>query len=105
MILWFAPLHVAPNTRWANDYPQFIHGGGKTPSGLWKLGDPEARETLVRWLTERRREWDFDVYREDFGTGIPPEEGPDRIGVAEMKHIEGFYWFWSELKRRNPGGH
>ncbi|MFH1923791.1 MAG: alpha-galactosidase, partial [Planctomycetota bacterium] len=103
MILWFAPLHVNPGTQWANDYPQFIHSAGGNQGGLWKLGDPEARETLVRWLSERRREWDFDVYREDFGTGIPPEEGPDRIGIAEMKHIEGFYWFWSELKRRNPG--
>ena len=103
MILWFAPLHVNPNTQWANDYPQFIHESGSRRGYLWKLGDPEARETLVRWLSERHREWGFDVYREDFGTGIPPEEGPERMGIAEMKHIEGFYWFWSELKRRNPG--
>jgi len=103
MILWFAPLHVNAGTRWARDYPQFIHGGGEGRGGLWKLGDPEAREALVGWLSDRHREWGFDVYREDFGTGIPPGEGPERVGIAEMKHIEGFYWFWSELKRRNPG--
>lgn len=102
-LLWFAPLHINPGTRWASDYPQFIHGDVERHGGLWKLGDPEARETLVGWLSDRQREWGFDIYREDFGTGIPPEEGPERIGIAEMKHIEGFYWFWSELKRRNPG--
>ncbi len=102
-VLWFAPLHVNPGTEWAREYPRFVHGGGEGRGGVWKLGDPAARESLVGWLSERRRQWAFDVYREDFGTGMPPEEGDDRIGIAEMKHIEGFYWFWSELKRRNPG--
>ena len=102
-VLWFAPLHVNPGTRWAREYPQFVHGGGENRGGVWKLGDPAARESLVAWLSDRCRQWAFDVYREDFGTGMPPEEGDDRIGIAEMKHIEGFYWFWSELQRRNPG--
>ncbi len=102
-VLWFAPLHINPKTEWARNFPQFIHGGGEGRGGVWKLGDPAARETLVNWLSDRHREWAFDVYREDFGTGMPPEEGDDRIGIAEMKHIDGFYWFWSELKRRNPG--
>jgi alpha-galactosidase len=102
-VLWFAPLHVNPGTLWAREYPQFVHGGGENRGGVWKLGDPAARESLVGWLSDRRRQWAFDVYREDFGTGLPPEEGDDRIGVAEMKHIDGFYEFWSELKRRNPG--
>ena len=97
-VLWFAPLHVNPGTQWAREYAQFVHG-----NGVWKLGDRAAREVLVAWLSDRHREWAFDVYREDFGTGMPPEEGEERIGIAEMKHIEGFYWFWSELKRRNPG--
>lgn len=102
-VLWFASLHVNPGTQFAREHPQFIHGGGEGRGGVWKLGDPEAREFLIRWLTDRRREWGFDVYREDFGTGMPPEEAGERTGVAEMKHIEGFYEFWSELKRRNPG--
>jgi alpha-galactosidase len=102
-VLWFAPLHINPGTQWARDYPQFVHGGGEGRGGVWKLGDPAARQWLAGWLSDRRRQWAFDVYREDFGTGMPPEEGDDRIGIAEMKHIEGFYWFWSELKRRNPG--
>jgi len=102
-ILWFAPLHINPGTQFARDYPRCIHGGGEGRGGVWKLGDAEAREVLGGWLGQRRREWGFDVYREDFGTGMPPEEGAERIGVAEMKHIEGFYQFWSDLKRRNPG--
>jgi alpha-galactosidase len=100
-VLWFAPLHVHPTTRWATEYPQFVHGG--SAGGAWKLADPEAREFLVDWLTRRRAEWGFDVYREDFGTPLPPDEGGDRLGLAEMLQIDGFYQFWGELLRRNPG--
>jgi alpha-galactosidase len=99
-ILWFAPLHVNRGTVWAKEQPQFVHGGGQ--GGIWKLGDPQAREFLVNWLSEKSRQWGFDVYREDFGIGTAPEEGDERLGIGEMKHVEGFYWFWSELLRRNP---
>jgi len=100
-VLWFAPLHVHPTTRWAAEHPEFIHGGAA--GGPWKLADPAAREFLVDWLTRRRAEWAFDVYREDFGTPLPPESADDRLGLAEMLQVDGFYQFWGELLRRNPG--
>jgi len=99
-ILWFASLHVAKGTVWARNQPQFIHGG--EAGGGWKLADPQARQFLVNFLTEKARDWKFDVYREDFGTPLPVDEGPDRIGVAAMQQIEGFYEFWSGLRQRNP---
>lgn len=107
-VLWFAPLHVHDGTRWGREYPQFIdstNNGGTSSvgAGIWKLYDAAAREFLVDWLSHRVSEWGVDVYREDFGTPLPPDEGAERIGVAEMKQIEGFYQFWSELLRRNPG--
>jgi alpha-galactosidase len=100
-ILWFAPLHVSPGTRWAREHPQYVHGGAQ--GGGWKLGDLPARQFLVDWLSRQIADWGVDVYREDFGTPLPGDEGPDRIGIAEMRQIEGFYAFWSELLRRNPG--
>jgi alpha-galactosidase len=30
-------------------------------------------------------------------------DAPDRVGVAEMKHIEGLYAFWDALLASNPG--
>jgi alpha-galactosidase len=101
-VLWFIPPSVAPNTQWATKYPHFIHGGTPGSGGLWKMGDPEARQFLTDWVSERIREWGVDIYRED-GSGLPPEEGPDRLGVAEMKHVEGLYRFWDDLHERNPG--
>jgi alpha-galactosidase len=100
-ILWFAPLHVHKGTVWAKEHPQFVHGGDR--GGAWKLADPQAREFLVDWLSTKSRQWAFDVYREDFGVPPAPDEGADRVGIAEMKHIDGFYRFWSELATRTPG--
>jgi alpha-galactosidase len=100
-VLWFAPLHVHAETRWARQLPAFVHPASEgtvssVGAGVWKLYDPAAREFLVDWLSQRVDEWGIDVYREDFGTPLPPDEGPERVGVAEMKQVEGFYKFWSE---------
>lgn len=101
-VLWFAPFFVRDNTKWAREVPQFIHGGGSGRGGVWKAGDPDARRFLADFLSARVDEWGIDIYREDFGIGVPPEEGPERTGVAEMRHVEGFYAIWSDLLRRHP---
>ena len=87
---------VSPGTKWATECAQYLYGGEAGKGGLWKMGDLPAREWLTKWLCERLDEWDVDIYRED-GSGLPPEEGPeDRQGVAEMKHVEGLYQFWTD---------
>jgi alpha-galactosidase len=47
------------------------------------------------------------VYRQDFNFDPAPfwkaMDAPDRVGIAEMKHIEGLYKFWDALLARNPG--
>ena len=101
-VLWFAPFFVRDNTKWAKEVPQFVHGGGHGRGGVWKAGDPEARRFLTDFLSKRIDDWGIDVYREDFGIGSPPEEGPERIGIAEMRHVEGFYRVWSDLLKRHP---
>ncbi|MHB0997602.1 MAG: NPCBM/NEW2 domain-containing protein [Armatimonadota bacterium] len=96
-VLWMLPPAVSKDTLFAKQYPQYIHGGGDGNGGLWKMGDPEAREFMTKWVCDRMDEWDVDIYRED-GSGIPAEEGPDdRVGIVEMKHFDGLYKFWSDV--------
>jgi alpha-galactosidase len=102
-VLWFAPFFVHHGTKWAMEYAQHIYGGGQGRGGVWKIADPEARRFLIDFLSRRIDEWNIDIYREDFGIGVPPQEGPDRVGIAEMRHVEGFYEIWSELLARHPG--
>ncbi|MHB1458618.1 MAG: alpha-galactosidase, partial [Armatimonadota bacterium] len=100
-VLWMLPPAVASGTKWAKEYPQYIHGGGKEAMGLWKMGDPEAREVLTKLICDFMDQWKVDIYRED-GSGIPADEGPnDRIGIVEMKHFDGLYKFWSDITKKS----
>jgi len=99
-ILWFATQTAHAGTTLATEHPECFHGA---EGGLLKLGDPEARAFMTDWLCARIREWGVDVYREDIVSELPPEPDPNRLGVPEMKHVEGFYQLWADLMARSPG--
>jgi alpha-galactosidase len=73
---------------------------------LFNMGNPEAREFLTDFLSEKIVEFGLDWYREDFN--IAPLEywqhadAPDRQGITEIRYIEGLYKMWDELLRRYP---
>ncbi len=74
---------------------------------LWNMGEPAARRFLTEWLSDRIDEFGLDWYREDFN--IAPYEywqeadTPDRVGMTEIRFIEGLYAMWDELLQRHPG--
>jgi alpha-galactosidase len=103
-VLWFEPERVTDGSWLAVQHPEWIlsSGGGR----LLNLGHPEAWkwavETIDRFLTSEA----IDVYRQDFN--MPPlgcwraADVPDRQGLTEMRHVEGYLAFWDELLRRHP---
>jgi alpha-galactosidase len=106
-VVWFEPERVYEGTwldREHKDWLTFLPGN---PNRLLDLGDPEA----LAWLTDHVagfiRDEGVTVYRQDFNFDPAPYwkamDAPDRIGIAEMKHIEGLYKFWDALLERNPG--
>jgi alpha-galactosidase len=103
-ILWFEPERVHQDTWIAANHPEWVLGGAA--GGLLNLGDPAAR----RWLTDRvdrlLTDEGIDLYRQDFNMdplghwrGADP---PDRQGIAEIRHVEGYLAYWDELLRRHP---
>jgi alpha-galactosidase len=104
-VVWFEPERVTPDTWLTNNHPEWILGGAK--GGLLNLGNPEA----LKWVLERidglLTSEHIDVYRQDFN--IDPLEywrandTPDRQGITEIRHVEGYLAFWDELLRRHPG--
>jgi alpha-galactosidase len=106
-VVWFEPERVYEGTwldREHKDWLTFLPGN---PNRLLDLGNPEALAWLIDHVSNFLRDEGVTVYRQDFNFDPRPYwtamDAPDRVGVAEMKHIEGLYKFWDALLERRPG--
>ena len=106
-VVWFEPERVYEGTwldREHKDWLTFLPGN---PNRLLDLGNPKALAWLTDHISNFIRDEGVTVYRQDFNFEPAPYwkamDAPDRVGIAEMKHIEGLYKFWDALLERNPG--
>ena len=104
LVTWFEPERVAAGTWLAEQHPEWVLGG---PSGgLLNLGNAEARKWLTDHVDKLLTEQGIDLYRQDFN--MDPlghwrrNDAPDRQGITEIRHVEGYLAYWDELRRRHP---
>lgn len=103
-IVWFEPERVHAGTWLAEQRPEWVHGG--KAGGLLKLGDDACRAWLIEHIDRLLTEQAIDIYRQDFN--IDPlaywraADAPDRQGITEIRHVEGYFAYWDELLRRRP---
>ena len=101
-LLWFEPERVRPNTWLSDTHQDWLLGGV-----LLNLGNPDALHWLINQVDKVLTEEDIDLYRQDFN--MDPlhywrtNDTPDRQGMTENKHVQGYMRFWDELQRRRPG--
>jgi alpha-galactosidase len=101
-LLWFEPERVSPGTALASEHPEWIN------HHLFDLGIPEARDYMTRYLKAAIRQYGVDVLRIDFN--IDPlaaweasnSRHPERVGLAEIRSVEGLYRLWDELRAEFP---
>jgi alpha-galactosidase len=79
------------------------------PFGLWfapeagrDLGNPVAREEFLDIVDNMVRNEGIAFYRQDDGT-IWDESDPNRIGIDQIRRMEGLYTVWDEIAKRHPG--
>jgi alpha-galactosidase len=113
LITWFEPERVMPGSEIALDHPTWVlpstHVAPGTPlqsTGLFDLGNSEAREWLTNRIDSIITSQGIDLYRQDFNMD-PLEhwraaDAPDRQGITEIKHVMGYFAYWDELRRRHP---
>lgn len=102
LIVWFEPERVVGGSELATEHPDWILGGC-----LVNLGNPAAR----KWITDRVdsiiTENGIDLYRQDFNMSPLAiwrnNDTPDRQGMTENLHVQGYLAYWDELQRRHPG--
>ena len=105
-VLWFESERVYQGTWFTREHPDWLQG----PIGdsyLLNLGLPEARGGLTDLISGLITEGQITVYRQDFNMDPAPfweaADAPDRVGISEIRHIEGLYRFWDDLLARHPG--
>jgi alpha-galactosidase len=113
-LLWFEPERVADGTLLAREHAQWLY---KLPGDcnniytgrkefIFNLGIKEARLWLTDYISDIIRKEALDCYRQDFNIDPMPyweaNDRPGRIGLSEIRHVEGLYAFWDSLLVRFP---
>ena len=90
----------------AGQHPEWLLHSPIRNSALLDLGNTEALNWLQNHVGDMIEEVGIDIYRQDFNHPGKPfweaNEDPDRIGMMEIRHIEGLYAFWDYLLDRFP---
>src|SRR5262249_34905820 len=107
-LLWFEPGRVGQGSSIANQHPEWVlhwAGEGKL-GGLFNFGDPRALSWMTETLSSRIDEWGIDIYRQDSNICPLPfwnsTDASDRLGIAEIRWVEGLYELWDKLLRTHP---
>ncbi len=104
LVVWFEPERVTAGSWLAENHPEWVLGGKN--GGLLNLGNPEALAWLIEHVDTIITKEGIDLYRQDFN--MDPlgywrvNDAPDRQGITEIRHIEGYLAYWDELQRRHP---
>ena len=105
-LMWFEPERVAGGTYIAKEHPEWVIGG--TGGGLYNLGIPEARKFMTDYLNAAIKEYKLTCLRIDYN--IDPlgawqsmdAKDPNRVGMTEMRYVEGLYQMWDDILKANP---
>jgi len=115
-LLWFEPERVRKGSRFEKEHPEWLleYPGTRNSediynhdSYLFDLGNREARLWLTDFISDFLRKEGVDYYRQDMNwvdlQGCwKMKDKPGRIGISEIRHIEGLYAFWDSLLVRFP---
>ena len=101
LLLWFEPERMTDTAPILQTHPDYRRGQ------LVDYGNPGAFKWIqdtVYGVIEKHK---IDVYRQDFNMDPGPVwrgmDPPDRVGIAEAKHIAGLYKFLDDMRASFPG--
>lgn len=108
-MVWFEPERVIKGTQWAVEHPEWmldLPDSKEDTYLMFDLGNEEARIWLSKYIAKMIKDNGIDYYRQDFNM-FPDlyweaHDQPGRIGMKEIRHIEGLYAFWDYLLESFP---
>jgi alpha-galactosidase len=108
-LLWMVPQSVHPKVGIGKEHPEWL---GKSLSGkeygdmvFYGLdhGDPAVTQHMIEHFSKVVSDFGVDVFRQDGGNLWPENNTPDRLGMVQIRYIEGLYDFWDGLLKQHPG--
>lgn len=112
MMFWIEPERVIEGTESVKAHPEYVirvkedKTGGYSPHCLMDLGNDDARKYVFDTICSFADKLNMECLRQDFN--FEPEiywdanEGEDRRGIREIKHVMGLYKFWDDLLAKYP---
>ncbi len=107
LLIWFEPERVRLGTKLDVEHPEWLLRMGESDNSLLNLGNPECRQRLTDHVCRLIKDNGIKIYRQDHNFE-PLEywrrnEDPDRQGMNENLHVQGYLQYWDDLLARNPG--
>ena len=112
-LLWAEPERAFEGTAMTRDHPAWLLGPVHCEPFegnvyMYNLGIPAARQAMTETLLDLFRESGVTCYRQDFDYRTVPEhwasgEAPDRVGMNEIRYVEGLYLLLDALLEAMPG--
>ena len=96
-LLWTWPHRALPGVEVGAQHPEWLINHEALDHG-----NPAANQWMIEKYSHSIDEYGLDVFRQDGQVVIPPDSGPERQGINQIRYFEGFYLFWDELLRRHP---
>jgi len=112
-LFWMEPERAKPDTEWPRAHPDLFLSEPEDNRDMWghglvlNLGDPRAVDLAFDKISSLITEFNADIFRQDMN--IRPlkawhaADAPDRVGITEIRHVEGLYALWDRLLAAHPG--
>ncbi len=105
-MVWFEPERVSPGSMIDREHPEWLIKLKGSDNYLFDLGNKAALAWLTDMISNLIKNEGIDNYRQDFNFDPMPywesNDKPNRIGISEIRHIEGLYAFCDSLLTRFP---
>ena len=105
-MVWFEPERVSPGSMIDKEHSEWLIKLKGNDNFLFDLGNKDALAWLTKLIGDLIQSEGIDNYRQDFNFDPMPyweaNDKPGRIGISEIRHIEGLYAFWDALLTRFP---
>jgi alpha-galactosidase len=108
-LMWFEPERICPGTLMALEHPEWVVLPDDGGWGMFNLAIPEARQYITEYIGGLIDAYGLSWVRIDNAVSYTPlwqkldaAAGPDRVGMAEIRYVEGLYRWWDDMRAAHP---